>query len=157
MDMKTSKHVFLMVIPSLLFVFVIGFSFMLSQKSVASLVSADGQLSCTDEQFNAYNKHMLQAGEMTISRQPDSGTFLQQRKMIDAFEKLTLPKYKTIIAAAHVETAQVYTTACAKEKCTMDEMAKPEQACLTEHWNDCPYLAMQFREKRYCFLKPARE
>ncbi len=39
---------------------------------------------------------MLQAGEMTISRQPDSGTLLQQRKMIDAFDKLTLPKGRTV-------------------------------------------------------------
>lgn len=155
--MKTGKSVLLMGLPSLFFVFLITASFLLPLKSEASLISVDGQLSCDDEQFSEYNKYMLQAGEMTISRQPDSGTLLQQRKMIDAFEKLTLPKGRTVIAAAHVETGKVYIEACKNEKCTIDEMAKPEHACLTENWNDCPYLAMQFRERKYCFLKPARK
>lgn len=120
-------------------------------------VSAQERISCTDAQFDEYSRYMLLAGDMTLSRQPDSGTRLQQQKMLDAFEALTLPKDRTVIAVGHVETGKIYTAICAAEKCTQNEMARPEQACLSEHWNDCPYLAMQFREKKYCFLEPARD
>lgn len=125
------------------------------QTSAAALISANGQLSCSEAQFDDYTRNMLLAGEMTLSRPLDSGTLAQQQKLIDAFAALSLPKDKTVIAAGHTESGQVYTTTCENEKCTLSEMAQPEQACLKAHWNDCPYLAMQFREKKYCFLVPA--
>jgi len=125
------------------------------QKSEAALVSDNGQLSCSTTQFGEYTRNMLLAGEMTLSRQPDAGTPAQQQKLIDAFAALSLPKDKTVIAAGHIESGKIYTTICENEKCTLSEMAQPEQACLKAHWNDCPYLAMQFREKKYCFLAPA--
>src|SRR5690606_36068720 len=95
------------------------------------------------------------AGELTIGRQPPSGTRQQQQAMVDAFGALSLPTDKTIISAAHLKTGKVYTKVCENEKCTMNEMAEPEQACLTENWSGCQYLAMQFREKQYCFLTPS--
>ena len=93
---------------------------------------------------------------MTTSRLPASGTRLQQQKMIDVFEALTLPKDKTVIAVGHVKTGQVYATMCENDKCTLNEMAKPEQACLTEHWNDCPYLAMSQHKSRSGHLQVFR-
>ncbi len=155
--MKTSRRLISLGIPSLAMVGLLAISFLLGQKSEASLVSENGQLSCSNEQFTEYNKYMLLAGEMTVARQPDSGTRAQQKKMVDAFEGLTLPKDKTVIAVGHVKTGKVYTMVCESEKCTQTEMAKPEQVCLAENWNDCPYLAMQFREKKYCLLAPANE
>ena len=139
----------------LLLAVLLGAALLAGQKSEAALVSENGQLSCSQEQFDDYTKNMLLAGEMTLSRQPDSGTLAQQQKMIDAFAVLSLPKDKTVVAAGHTESGKIYTTTCENEKCTLNEMAQPEQACLKEHWNDCPYVAMQFKEKKYCFLAPA--
>ena len=118
------------------------------------LASAQGQLSCSSEQYSEYNKNMVLAGELTIGREPPSGARQQQQAMVDAFGALSLPRNKTIISAGHLETGKVYTKICQNEKCTMKEMAEPEQACLTENWSGCRYLAMQFREKQYCFLTP---
>lgn len=129
----------------------------LAQDSTGQITSAQGQLSCSDTGYTEYMKIMLEAGEMTISRQPASGTRAQQQKMIDAFAALELPVGKTIVAVRHTETGKVYTNICKNEKCTFDEMAKPEQVCLTEHWNDCPYFAMQFRDRQYCFLDSASQ
>ena len=118
------------------------------------LASTQGQLSCGSEQYSEYTKNMMLAGELTIGRQPPSGTRQQQQAMVDAFGALTLPRDKTIISAGHPKTGKVYTKVCQDEKCTMNEMAEPEQACLTENWSGCQYLAMQFREKQFCFLTP---
>lgn len=153
--MKTNHRLTFTGISALVVVGLLGAFLLFGQKSEGSHISANSGLSCTNEQFADYTKYMLLAGEMTLSQPPDSGTRLQQQKMIDAFDALTLPKDKTVIAVGHVNTGKIYTTTCEKEKCTLDEMAKPEHACLVEHWNDCPYLAMQFREKKYCFLAPA--
>lgn len=139
----------------LLLAVLLGAALLAGQKSEAALVSENGQLSCSQEQFDDYTKNMLLAGEMTLSRQPDSGTLAQQQKMIDGFAALSMPKDKTVVAAGHTESGKIYTTTCENEKCTLNEMAQPEQACLKEHWNDCPYVAMQFKEKKYCFLAPA--
>jgi len=119
------------------------------------LASTQGPLSCSSEQYSEYNKNMVLAGELTIGRQPPSGTRQQQQAMVDAFGALSLPSDKTIISAGHLKTGKVYTKVCQNEKCTMNEMAEPEQACLTENWSGCQYLAMQFREKQYCFLTPS--
>ncbi|MCD0501590.1 hypothetical protein [Bordetella petrii] len=125
------------------------------EQSQPPLASAQGQLSCDSEQYSEYNKNMVLAGESTIGRQPPSGTRQQQQAMVDAFGALTLPKDKTIISAGHLKTGKVYTTVCKSERCTMNEMAEPEQVCLAENWSGCRYLAMQFREKQYCFLTPS--
>ncbi|MDQ2151071.1 hypothetical protein RBI22_20435 [Alcaligenaceae bacterium C4P045] len=119
------------------------------------LASAQEQLSCGSEQYSEYNKNMVLSGELTIGRQPPTGTRQQQQAMVDAFGALTLPKDKTVIAAGYVKTGKVYTKVCQNEKCTTSEMAEPEQACLAENWDGCQYLAMQFREKQYCFLTPS--
>lgn len=125
------------------------------EQSQPTLASAQGQLSCDSEQYSEYNKNMVLAGELTIGRQPPSGTRQQQQAMVDAFGALTLPRDKTIISVGHLKTGKVYTKVCQNEKCTMNEMAEPEHACLTENWSGCRYLAMQFREKQYCFLTPS--
>jgi len=142
----------------ILFLIVIGLLIAwsaLGRKNGLALASANGKLSCDSTQYGEYNKHMLQAGEMTVGRMPASGTRQQQQKMLDAFQALDLPKDKTIIATGNVLTGKVYTATCEHEKCSMEEMAQPEQACMTEDWNNCSYLAMQFRDKQYCFLSPA--
>ncbi|MGX9935615.1 hypothetical protein ACVFVO_09530 [Advenella kashmirensis] len=153
--MKVSQRLISTGIMFLLFAVLFGTTLLVGQKSQAALVSENGQLSCSKAQFDDYTRNMLLAGEMTLSQQPDSGTLAQQQKMVDAFAALSLPKDKTVIAAGHTESGKVYTTTCENEKCTLNEMAQPEQACLKAHWNDCPYVGMQFREKKYCFLAPA--
>ncbi len=130
-------------------------SLLYGEKSRPALASANGQLTCDSAQYEEYNRNMLLAGEMTVGRIPASGTRQQQQKVLDAYAALGLPRDKTIVAAGHLPTGKVYTTVCANEKCTMEEMARPEQACMTDDWNGCSYLAMQFREKQYCFLTPA--
>ena len=143
------------VILSLLIVGLLIASHFLGEQGQPPLTSAQGQLSCGSEQYSEYNKNMVLAGELTIGRQPPSGTRQQQQAMVDTFGALTLPRDKTVISAGHLKTGKVYTTICQNEKCTMNEMAEPEQACLTENWSGCRYLAMQFREKQYCFLIPS--
>ncbi|MGX9935626.1 hypothetical protein ACVFVO_09585 [Advenella kashmirensis] len=153
--MKVSQRLISTGIMFLLLAVLLGTTLLAGQKIEAALVSENGQLSCSKAQFDDYIKIMLLTGEMTLSQQPDSGTLAQQQKMIDAFAALSLPKDKTVVAAGHTESGKVYTTTCEIEKCTMYEMAQPQQACLKEHWNDCPYIAIQFKEKNYCFLAPA--
>ncbi len=112
-------------------------------------------LSCSNAQYYDYLKIMVQTGEMTIGRVPTLGTRAQQQKMMDAFDALDLPAKETVIAVGHYKSGKVYTNVCKDEKCTMQEMAQPEHVCLKEFWNDCTYLAMQFKERRYCFITPA--
>lgn len=156
--MKVNRRLIPTGIIFLLFAVLLGAALLTGQRSeAAALVSGNGQLSCSQEQFDDYTRNMLLAGEMTLSRQPDSGTLAQQQKMIDAFAALSLPKDKTVIAAGHTDSGEIYTTTCEHEKCTLNEMVQPEHACLKAHWNDCPYVAMQFKEKKYCFLAPASQ
>ncbi|HLU02581.1 MAG TPA: hypothetical protein VKZ94_07450 [Advenella sp.] len=155
--MKISQRSISIRIMFLLLAVLMGVALLAGQKNNAALVSENGQLSCSNAQFDDYIRIMLLTGEMTLSQQPDSGALAQQQKMIDTFAALSLPKDKTIVAAGHTKSGKVYTTTCEHEKCTLYEMAQPQQACLKEHWNDCPYLAMQFKEKKYCFLAPASQ
>ncbi|SAI37252.1 Uncharacterised protein [Bordetella ansorpii] len=125
------------------------------EQSKPPLASAQGELSCGSDQYSEYTKNMVLAGELTIGRQPPFGTRQQQQALVNAFEALDPQKDKTIISAGHLETGKFYTTVCKNEKCTMKEMADPEQVCLSENWSGCRYVAMQFREKKYCFMTPA--
>lgn len=130
---------------------------MLQRDADNALVSENNQLTCSGAQFNEYMKIMLEAGKMTLSQPPVSGTRAQQQKMIDALAALDLPRNQTVIAVGHFRSGKVYTQICKDEKCSMEDMAQPEHVCLTENWDECVYLAMQFREKQYCFLTPAKE
>lgn len=130
-------------------------SILFGERRKPPVASADGHLSCDSTQYLEYNKIMAAAGEMTVGRQVGSGTREQQQRMLDAFQALALPKEKSVIAAGHFPTGKLYVTTCENERCTFDEMGTPRRTCTTESWDDCPYLAMQFREKRYCLLQPA--
>ncbi len=132
-----------------------AFSAFAKRKDEGALISADGTLSCSSAQYDEYMKIMVIAGEMTIGQVPPFGGLAQQRKLLDEFEALRLQEDKTVIAVGHYPTGKVYTKTCKEERCTHLEMAEPEHACLTEYWNDCTYIAMQFRSRKYCFLEPA--
>ncbi len=98
------------------------------------LASSQVQLSCGSKQYSEYNKSMVLAGELTIGRQPSSGSRQQQQAMVDALEALTLPRDKTIISAGHLETGKVYTKICQNEKCTLNEMAEPVMSTDSPLW-----------------------
>ncbi|MBC8719938.1 hypothetical protein [Ochrobactrum sp. Marseille-Q0166] len=146
------------ILPGILLLLALGsglFSVSRAGKQETTLVSATGELSCSNAQYQEYVKNMAMAGEMTIGRIPPSGTLSQQQKLLDAFEALPLPEDRTLIAVGHYPTGTIYAKECKEERCTLPEMAEPEHACLTEHWDNCPYVAMQFRARKYCFLEPA--
>ncbi|WCR02057.1 hypothetical protein [Paracoccus saliphilus] len=121
------------------------------------LVSTQGHISCSQTEYSKYTDIMLEAGEMTISKQPSSGDREQQLTLINSFESLKLPRNKTAVTVGHFPTGKIYTNICKNEKCSLEEIATPEQECLTEHWNDCPYVAIKFRENNYCLLEVERE
>lgn len=112
-------------------------------------------LSCSRTNYSAYVGIMLEIGDTTISMQPSSGSREQQQTMIRAFDKLQFPSNRTVVIAGHYPTGKLFSQLCTEEKCTIEEVAAPQTACLTEFWNDCPYLAIRFRETSYCLLQPA--
>ncbi|MDH7791332.1 hypothetical protein QBD00_002240 [Ochrobactrum sp. AN78] len=111
------------------------------------------RLVCSQLEHLRYMKMVGQVGEMGIELNPvgqDRATF---ERLIAAYESLDPKGPKTSLFVAYVPTGQIYSKVCAQERCTMEEMAAPEQSCLIDHMNQCSYVALRFRGEEFCLLR----
>ncbi|WP_273793772.1 hypothetical protein [Brucella anthropi] len=92
-------------------------------------------------------------GEMGIDRDPVGEDRAAFDRLITAYENLNPKGPKTSLFVTYVPTGQIYSKTCAQERCTMEEMAAPEQACLIDHMNQCSYVALPFRGEAFCLLR----
>ncbi|MGH6774304.1 hypothetical protein [Brucella tritici] len=112
------------------------------------------RLVCSDKEHLRYMKMVGEVGEMGIALNPVGEDRAVFERLTAAYEALDPKGPETSLFVAHIPTGQMYTQSCAKERCTMEEMAKPEQACLIDHMNQCSYVALRFRGEEFCLLRP---
>uniref|UniRef100_UPI0015920FCA hypothetical protein n=1 Tax=Brucella tritici TaxID=94626 RepID=UPI0015920FCA len=98
-------------------------------------------------------KMVGEVGEMGIDRDPVGEDVAAFERLTAAYEILNPGGPKTSLFVAYVPTGQIYSQTCAEERCTMEEMATPEQACLIDHMNQCSYVALRFRGEEFCLLR----
>jgi len=118
-----------------------------------SIPAMANQLVCSETEHLRYMRMVSEVGEMGINLDPvgeDRETF---ERLIAAYESLNPQGPNTSLFVAHVPTGQVYSQICAEERCTMEEMSTPEQACLIDHMNQCSYVALRFRGEEFCLLR----
>lgn len=98
-------------------------------------------------------KMVGEVGEMGIDLSPVGEDVAAFERLTAAYETLNPKGPKTSLFVAYVPTGQIYSQTCAEERCTMEEMATPEQACLIDHMNQCSYVALRFRGEEFCLLR----
>lgn len=111
------------------------------------------RLICSDSEHLRYMTMVSEVGEMGIDLNPVGQDQAAFERLTTAYETLNPNGSKTAIFAAHVPTGQIYSHVCAQERCTMEEMSAPEQACLIKHMNQCGYVALRFRSQDFCLLR----
>lgn len=94
-----------------------------------------------------------EVGEMGIDLNPVGEDRTVFERLTAAYETLNPKGPETSLFVAYVPTGQIYSQTCAQERCTMEEMAAPEQACLIDHMNQCSYVALRFRGEEFCLLR----
>lgn len=114
-------------------------------------------LDCSEEEHLRYMKMVSQVGEMGINLSPAGEDRAVFDRLTAAYEALDQNGAETSLFVAHIPTAQMYMHSCAKERCTMEEMARPEQACLIDHMNLCSYVALRFRGEDFCLLRSPQD
>lgn len=125
--------------------------------SVISFPVKADRLVCSDNEHLRYMKMVGEVGEMGIDLNPIGQDRTVFERLTAAYEALGPQGPKTSLFVAYVPTGQMYSHTCAKERCTMEEMARPEQACLIDHMNQCSYVALRFRGEEFCLLRSPRE
>lgn len=123
----------------------------------ASIPAKADPLVCTQSEHLRYMKMVGEVGEMGIDRNPVGQDRAVFERLTAAYESLNPKGPKTSLFVAHVPTGQMYSHSCAQERCTMEEMAAPEQACLIEHMNQCSYVALRFRGEAFCLLRSPQD
>ncbi|MEN5106994.1 hypothetical protein [Brucella anthropi] len=118
-----------------------------------SIPAKADRLVCSESRHLRYMKIVGEVGEMGIDLDPVGQDRAAFERLIAAYEKLNPKGPKTSLFVAHVPTGQIYIQTCTDERCTMEEMATPEQACLIDHMNQCSYVALRFRGEEYCLLR----
>jgi hypothetical protein len=111
------------------------------------------RLVCSQSEHLRYMKMVGKVGEMGIDLDPVGQDREVFERLIAAYETLNPKGPKTSLFVAHVPTGQIYSQICAAERCTMEEMSTPEQACLIDHMNQCSYVALRFRGEEFCLLR----
>lgn len=111
------------------------------------------RLVCSQSEHLRYMQMVSKVGEMGIDRDPVGEDRAAFDRLITAYETLNPKGPKTSLFVAYVPTGQIYSKTCAQERCTMEEMAAPEQACLIDHMNQCSYVALRFRGEAFCLLR----
>lgn len=112
-----------------------------------------GRLVCSESEHLRYMKMVGEVGEMGIDLNPVGQERVTFERLIAAYEALNPKGLKTSLFVAYVPTGQIYSKTCAQERCTMEEMAAPEQSCLIDHMNQCSYVALRFRGEEFCLLR----
>ncbi len=118
-----------------------------------SIPAKADRLVCSESRHLRYMKMVGEVGEMGIDLNPVGQDRVAFERLTGAYEALNPKGQKTALFVAHVPTGQIYSQTCAKERCTMEEMATPEQACLIDHMNQCSYVALRFRGEEFCLLR----
>ncbi|PWL16351.1 hypothetical protein DKP76_18045 [Falsochrobactrum shanghaiense] len=111
------------------------------------------RLVCSESEHLRYMRMVSEVGEMGIDLSPVGQDRVVFERLIAAYETLNPKGPKTSLFVAYVPTGQIYSQTCAEERCTMEEMATPEQACLIDHMNQCSYIALRFRGEEFCLLR----
>lgn len=114
--------------------------------------SPEGRLVCSETAYLRYMAVVGEVGEMGIGLVPSVQNRDSFERLMTAYEALDISGPQTSIFVAHVPTGQIYSQSCRDERCTMEEMAAPDQACLTEHMNQCSYIAIRFKGEEFCLL-----
>ena len=111
------------------------------------------RLVCSQSEHLRYMKMVGQVGEMGIDLNPVGEDRAVFKRLTAAYETLNPKGLRTSLFVAYVPTGQIYSKTCAQERCTMEEMAAPEQSCLIDHMNQCSYVALRFRGDEFCLLR----
>ncbi|KAA9361562.1 hypothetical protein [Ochrobactrum quorumnocens] len=118
-----------------------------------SIPAKADQLICSEKKHLRYMNMVGEVGEMGIDLDPVGEDREAFERLVAAYETHNPKGPKTSLFVAHVPTGQIYSQICAEERCTMEEMSTPEQACLIEHMNQCSYVAIRFRGEEFCLLR----
>ncbi|MFK3668195.1 hypothetical protein ACI2JN_23405 [Ochrobactrum teleogrylli] len=118
-----------------------------------SISAKADRLVCSESRHLRYMKMVGEVGEMGIDLDPVGQDRAAFERLTAAYETLNPRGSKTSLFVAHVPTGQIYSQTCVEERCTMEEMAMPEQACLIDHMNQCSYIALRFRGEEFCLLR----
>lgn len=119
-----------------------------------SIPTKADRLVCSESEHLRYMTMVGEVGEMGIDLNPVGQDRTAFERLTAAYETLNPKGPKTSLFVAYVPTGQLYSQICAEERCTMEEMSAPEQACLTDHMNQCSYVALRFRGEEFCLLRP---
>ncbi|WP_455153806.1 hypothetical protein [Brucella anthropi] len=129
-----------------------------------SIPAKADRLVCSQSEHLRYMKMVGEVGEMGIDLSPVGEDVAAFERLTAAYETLNPKGPKTSLFVAYVPTGQIYSQTCAEERCTMEEMATPEQACLIDHMNQCSYVALRsgakssacsVRRKISCLILPS--
>ena len=123
----------------------------------SSIPAKADRLVCSQSEHLRYMKMVGEVGEMGIDRDPVGEDRAAFERLTTAYETLNPKGPKTSLFVAYGPTGQIYSQTCAEERCTMEEMAAPEQACLIDHMNECSYVALRFRGKEFCLLRSPQD
>jgi len=124
---------------------------------VYSINAKADRLVCSEAEHLRYMKKAGEVGEMGIDLNPVGEDRVAFERLIAAYETLNPKGSKTSLYVAYIPTGQIYSHVCAQERCTMEEMATPEQACLIDHMNQCTYVALRFRGEEFCLLRSPQD
>ena len=115
------------------------------------------RLVCSESEHLRYMTMVGEVGEMGINLYPVGQDRAAFDRLTAAYETLNPKGPKTSLFVAHIPTGQIYSQTCAEERCTMEEMSAPEQACLIDHMNQCGYIALRFRGEEFCLLRSPQD
>lgn len=94
---------------------------------------------------------------MTIASQPYDGSVAKQKEALANYLAKRPDGLKTAIASVHVPSAEIFTTTCKEETCTMKEMGQADYDCMYAHMGNFSYIAVRLRAQDMCLLEPASE
>lgn len=118
-----------------------------------SIPAKADRLVCSESEHLRYMTMVSEVGEMGIDLNPVGQDRAVFERLTAAYETLNPQGSETSLFVVHVPTGQIYSQTCAEERCTMEEMSIPEQACLIDHMNQCAYVALRFRGEEFCLLR----
>lgn len=120
---------------------------------VYSISAKAERLVCSEAEHLRYMKMVGAVGEMGIDLNPAGEDRAVFERLTAAYKAHNPKGSKTSLYVAYIPTGQIYSHVCAQERCTMEEMAAPEQTCLSNHMDQCAYVALRFRGEEFCLLR----
>lgn len=123
--------------------------------------ATNGDLICSDESMTGYQRIAVLAGRMIVSPVPKPGSPEQHRLIHENFRSLSLEDDRTYFIVAHKPTGELFTSNCASETCSFDEVSEPSMQCEMMHYRDwgmdvsaCMFFAVRFRGEKFCLQQP---